>query len=354
MNFKRAIANSVIVLTSCLILFFVLEIAIRTYSAFFLPMMRVPDELLGWRKAADREKVFVNENGEENLIVQNANGHRGTYYSSERSAGKFRILVLGDSFTAGMQVNEDELFTARLEASNDDWEVLNTGVGSYSTVQQYLYLISEGMEFNPDLILLMFYNNDLAENCAEYSPGIGPRPYARIDDSGNVSLIRELDYDAFAKFAIPAPFYPQLLKYSYFYYFLNSRIYQRLLAAQLRDYYRADREVRKGCSEFPILFHFLQRIADTGSERNIDFMVSLIPSSKEVASNQADAHNRILNFCVAAELQCMTLLEPMHTSLMSGDKPYFDQDIHWTSEGHAVAAQSIENFIRNARQAYVD
>lgn len=354
MNLKRATANSVIVLTSCLISFFVLEVAIRTYSAFFFPMMRVPDEQLGWRKAADREKIFVDENGEEKLIVQNANGHRGTYYSSERSAGTFRILVLGDSFTAGMQVSEDELFTARLEASNDGWEVLNTGVASYSTVQQYLYLISEGIKFNPDLILLMFFNNDLAENCAEYSPGIGPRPYARIDDSGSVSLIRELDYDAFAKFSLPAPFYPQLLKYSYFYHFLNSRIYQRLLATQLRNYYRADREAQKGCSEFPILFHFLKRIADIGSERNIDFMVSLIPNSKEVASNQADAHNRILDFCASAELQCMTLLEPMHASLMSGHKPYFDQDIHWTSEGHAVAAKSIESFIRNARQANVD
>ena len=147
---KRVLGNALILVVTALVMLLLLEGATRAYSAIAFPMMRVPDAALGWRHAADREKAFVNEHGESNLTVQNANGHRGTYYSSTRTPGKFRVLVLGDSFTEGSQVAEDQLFTAHLEAARSDWEVLNTGVGSYGTVQQYLYLVSEGLDFRPD------------------------------------------------------------------------------------------------------------------------------------------------------------------------------------------------------------
>ena len=31
---------------------------------------------------------------------------------------------------------------------------------------------------DPDAVVLMFYDNDLIDNCLSYSPGLGPRPYA--------------------------------------------------------------------------------------------------------------------------------------------------------------------------------
>lgn len=353
MTFKQAAANGLVVLISSLLMLVALEAATRAYSALQFPMMRIPDDRLGWRHAADREKYFTNDHGQRNLVVQNSNGHRGTYFSKDRTPGTFRILVLGDSFTEAVQVSEAELFTTRLEASSDGWEVLNAGVGSYGTVQQYLYLVSEGLQFNPDLVLLMFYHNDLFENCLPYSPGIGPRPYARVDEGGAIRIVPELDYDSYAKFALQVPFWSGLIEHSYFYIFLNSRIYQPLLAARMKALALADRDQMQGCSEYPILFDLLERIAGRATGQGAEFIVALIPTAGEARKSQSAAHERILDFCSAAGLRCLSLLDALQARRRahddSGEAPYFDADIHWTREGHALVAGQIGAYIRIGR-----
>src|SRR5262249_55677907 len=132
------------------------------------------------------------------------------------------------------------LFTARLEkAGKGELEVLNAGVGGYGTVQEYLYMMSDGVAVRPDIVLLMFYENDLTDNGLSYYPGFGPRPYARI--TGNrLEIIENLDPTRFDAFILPMPFRTELNAHSYLYYFLNSRIYQPLLAKRLRELQQAD------------------------------------------------------------------------------------------------------------------
>jgi len=349
MTFKQAAANGLVVLISSMLMLVALEAATRAYSALQFPMMRIPDDRLGWRHAADREKYFTNEHGQRNLVVQNSNGHRGTYFPKDRTPGKFRILVLGDSFTEAVQVSEAELFTTRLEVSNAGWEVLNAGVGSYGTVQQYLYLVSDGLQFNPDLILLMFYHNDLFENCLPYSPGIGPRPYARVDEGGATRIVPELDYERYAKFALQLPFWSELIEHSYFYIFLNSRVYQPLLAAKMKTRALADRSQMQGCSEYSILFNLLERMAGQASGQGAEFIVALIPTAGEARKSRSTAHERILNFCSATGLRCLSLIDALqarrHSRGDSSGESYFDADIHWTDAGHARVAEQIGAYI---------
>src|SRR5262245_15424435 len=113
--------------------------------------MMILDDRLGWRHAQNVSKTCTNEDSEYVPVRQNANGHRGRYYGLVKPTGKYRILVLGDSFTEGVQVKEEELFSARLEKLDDELEVMNAGVGGYGTVQEYLYLTKEGLRFHPDL-----------------------------------------------------------------------------------------------------------------------------------------------------------------------------------------------------------
>jgi hypothetical protein len=112
------------------------------------------DAQLGWKHTRNARKVFINEFGEPTEVRQNEYGHRGRAYPLTKDPNKYRGLVLGDSFTEGAQVGEDDLFTALLERSNPQFEVLNAGVGGYGTVQQYLYLENDGLKHNPDLVLL--------------------------------------------------------------------------------------------------------------------------------------------------------------------------------------------------------
>src|SRR5688572_25779529 len=194
-----------LLLFSILFLLLLLEGAVRIASALFFPLMLARDNKLGWRHNPNRSKYFTDEDGDRNLVVLNEFGHRGKSHGLPRNEGKHRILVLGDSFTEAVAVAEDQVFTHLVEASDASLEVLNTGVSSWGTVQQYLYLRDEGLRFQPDVVLIMYYANDLTDNCMPYSPGIGPRPHALIDGEA-VRIVEDYDEARFLRFLPPVPF----------------------------------------------------------------------------------------------------------------------------------------------------
>lgn len=86
----------------------------------------------------------------------------------EKPPGVLRIVSLGDSFTAGYEVEAEETFSSVLEgalrARGLPVEVLNTGVSGFSTAEAYLYLERELWRYQPDLVLVSFYVNDLVDN----------------------------------------------------------------------------------------------------------------------------------------------------------------------------------------------
>src|SRR5262245_55257260 len=53
----------------------------------------------------------------------NSRGYRGKEYPYERTPGKTRVLLLGDSITFGLLVGDDETFASRLDRGN--LEVIN-------------------------------------------------------------------------------------------------------------------------------------------------------------------------------------------------------------------------------------
>jgi lysophospholipase L1-like esterase len=99
----------------------------------------------------------------------NAQGMRADRdYPYEKPPGVRRIVSLGDSFTAGYEVDLKDTFSAVLErelrAQGVRVEVLNAGVSGYSTAEEYLYLERELLRYSPDLVLVNFYGNDLEDN----------------------------------------------------------------------------------------------------------------------------------------------------------------------------------------------
>src|SRR5262249_36197114 len=159
---------------------------------------------------------------------------RGRSHPLVRPSDKqYRVLMLGDSFTEGVQVGEGDVVSAQLERIDPRLEVLNAGVGGYGTVQEYLYLRNEGLRFRPDLVLVMFFVTDLDDTCLSYDGGFGPRPYAELHGR-NVEIVERLDPTAFQRFIIPIPFGVWLSRHSYLYYFLNTRVYQHLIIDRIR------------------------------------------------------------------------------------------------------------------------
>lgn len=94
-------------------------------------------------------------------------GFRGHDYTREKPDGVFRILLLGDSVTYGWGVEREERFSDIIEQEldqrdpNRSFEILNIAVPGYETTHQLYSWQSLGKTFAPDLVVVIFNQNDV-------------------------------------------------------------------------------------------------------------------------------------------------------------------------------------------------
>ena len=81
--------------------------------------------------------------------------------------GIFRILVLGDSIAFGHAVSAREAFPKQLEdrvrIRGGAGEVINAGVSGYTAYNELHYYLERGRRFEPDLVVVAFCMNDVAD-----------------------------------------------------------------------------------------------------------------------------------------------------------------------------------------------
>jgi hypothetical protein len=79
-----------------------------------------------------------------------------------------RILTLGDSFTIGYEVQQDQTYSAILEKYLNrkglTAEVINAGVSGFGNAEELVFFEQEGIKYQPDVLILGFYQNDLTDN----------------------------------------------------------------------------------------------------------------------------------------------------------------------------------------------
>lgn len=142
---------------------------VRSGSIAFEP---VPDGALRYvnRPECRFETVYSYGDRRAALVVRgttNRQGFRGAELGRERGPAR-RIACLGDSYTFGEGVGDDETWPAQLQTElvraqpGGAFEVLNAGVNAYDTRQAVRLLELEVLEFAPDVVLLAFFLNDAA------------------------------------------------------------------------------------------------------------------------------------------------------------------------------------------------
>jgi hypothetical protein len=166
----RAFNVLLAVLVSLLLGLAVLEGGLRLVGLGPAPTLGQFDAKLGWVKTPNA-KVH-RHTGEFDVHFEiNALGLRDDpMQSPAKPAGKLRVLMLGDSFVQGYTVERQDLFVDVLErwwqAEGRDVDVINAGTEGYSTDQEALWLAGPGRAFQPDVVLLFPYENDLYWNSA--------------------------------------------------------------------------------------------------------------------------------------------------------------------------------------------
>jgi hypothetical protein len=126
------------------------------------------------------------------LVQLNNFGLHAPSYTLAKPSGVFRILIVGDSFPQGMQVNMQETFPWRLgqnlgQINGKQVEVINLSIDAYGTDRELLLYAMLGWQFQPDLVLLSVYpGNDIQDNeinleALRYGYRIG-RPFFTLDN----------------------------------------------------------------------------------------------------------------------------------------------------------------------------
>ncbi|MGK0184578.1 MAG: Flp pilus assembly protein TadD [Verrucomicrobiales bacterium] len=92
----------------------------------------------------------------------NAHGQRDEERTIAKKDGMRRVLLLGDSVVEGHGLAENETISKQWEElySDGSTEVLNFGVSAYCTLAEIELLETKGLAFDPDIVVVLFVEND--------------------------------------------------------------------------------------------------------------------------------------------------------------------------------------------------
>jgi len=99
-------------------------------------------------------------------IALNGEGFRSAPFSAVRKPGVLRIACMGDSWTFGMNVNQDQTYPARVEARlagqqpARNVDVMNFGILGYTSFQGLQLLKTRVLDLQPDVVIIGFGMND--------------------------------------------------------------------------------------------------------------------------------------------------------------------------------------------------
>lgn len=364
------------------------------------------DPLLGWRHAANLTMEFSSPEYEITESF-NSRGVRGPEYPLAKPSDEYRIVVLGDSFAEGYTVEFEELFSEVLKRRLNDqagrrFEVINLGMAGYSTDQELLLYQTEGRQYNPDLTVLMFHDNDVWFNGqARYGPWRrGYKPLYRLEGETlhltNVP-VPPPDPPAApqpADAASPAeePLYKRLkgtlAEHSHLYRWIRSRVkntadvYSLAVALKLADppdteeeqiisvpkeyevYRRVLKPEIRAAWEVTeaLLVKLKQEVNADGSE----LLVFHAPGQATVHLEKWEQMKRNYDLTddkwsierVSQELseilgrrniEFLNPIEQMRRSAKTlahnGERLYFQQDAHWNGNGHQLAGETLAAYI---------
>ncbi len=152
-----------------------IEIALRLFFPQPLgPVQFAVDPDLGFIPVPKQSAVRTLPGVYAYRYSNNSMGLRGPEIQAKT---KPRILVLGDSFTYGIGVNDDETFCSILQSLLPENEIINAGNGGKGTDYALKFYRTKGKQLAPDVVILVFCGNDFTDNQLNvyYSPDLTPK-----------------------------------------------------------------------------------------------------------------------------------------------------------------------------------
>jgi lysophospholipase L1-like esterase len=152
------------VILSFVLAFIVGEIGLRAYVGIINDSADDKSTHKAFRTYAGSGRVYGYHTSNERLET-NSWGFRDREFDTTKDTGEKRIVMLGDSITAAMEVHRNETIPRFLEvglrqATGNNYTVYNLGVTGYNVSQSQATLNEVGLKLSPDIVVYNLCLND--------------------------------------------------------------------------------------------------------------------------------------------------------------------------------------------------
>ncbi len=294
----------------------------------------------------------------------NSQGHRDDEVSIEKPEGVFRILILGDSFTVGANVRQEEAYPQLLEEilkqeCSPHIEVVNTAVGGWKPFQYAQYYEHYGRHYEPDLVLVGFFvgndahdrvTNEIGLRTAMQGRRISLKAARSSKIGAKVWLTERFNLARLAFLKSPANFSAKRANCHTF-----PTGYLRIQKKRV-EVHLADLDIQKNRSYSSIDQMLRIKELSPAGEQPI---IVLLPDENQI---NRDLQKRVVRRKRAREFDFQMPQRYLREAFDREGLPVIDllpafladerclymNDTHWTAEGHALAARVVAGPLRRA------
>ncbi len=255
-----------------------------------------------------------------NLYI-NSRGFRGKEIREQKGAFR-RIVVVGGSAVFGYRVADDRnTFEFKLEEQLRDTEVINTGVIGWQSQQELVFLLTQGLDLKPDLIVV--YNAPIE--------GWGGAAW------GSITGADEIEHNLEDVGGLIYASFPDRCAHLYKVIFAKSIYYlkTRLPNSTSKYHWRAADHVDRYCQN-------MLKMSQLAKIYNIKFMCFLQPGKKVMyGSWNTDLFRRAKDFFVEHDIRFVDLNE--YKKVIKSE--YFADEAHLDERGQQAVADIMKEFV---------
>jgi len=292
------------------------------------------DPRFGWRSRANLDTEQLGTNSE---------GWRGrAEHSQPKAPGVRRLLLVGDSYTFGAGVADEEAFAHVLgELLGPGWEVVNISAPGWGTDQQILAFEEEGLGYDPDMVVLGFFVRDYSRNLLSFRQYFKPR-FALEGNGlrlvGGSVPTPEAVFDEYVggERQVGGSWY-------------RSRFIDKCIGSWRKF---SDRNIHRGAVGWELVARLMERFHKRTGAEGMDALWMVIPTDETVAGT-ADRYITLAGLCeeqaeaLGLELLSLTPEIIEHNRLHPDELVSRPAELggHFSPAGHRLVAEQIHRWV---------
>ena len=281
------------------------------------------DPSKGWITKPNLRDVRAFDN---KLLNTNSKGFRGRKdFPQSKNKEKLRILILGDSFTFGDEVSDDETYSYYLQEMLPHTDVINMGVHGYGHDQMLVLFKEEGVKYQPDIVILGFLPLDMVRNLLEFRDFAKPRFF--------------LERNKLKLTGTPVPRPEEILRWDW----TRPRILD--IFSLIRHRIKKTLGIQQKEME-EITTAILMELIRSVQSIHATPIIAYLPRGREIAVNVAVLPDEKYMFSICQsneQAKCFSTRPYFAAKIAQGET--FKLGGHWEAAGHRTVAEAIKRYL---------